>query len=547
MAHIDNTARISERADSVQGPEITSAAEERPGAAASHLHDVSIVVLAVSLVLLPLFFGGINEVAALSSQISLCLAAALLLIFKGGVPSGLVTFSRSPATALITFCFFSLLGYLALQFLVMQSRSTPHPILGSSGALANTQAFFISLSEIIFCAATFLVARAVIEQRSNASKTLVKAIIVSGLAASAIALSHWFYDNGKLFWNFAPKSVFISERARWPFVNSNHLGDFLLAPALFLIALLLARPNPIFGASKPASSAPFRYPKKQQVIKSVFTYLFLGSAIMCLLIALLASLSRGAWLGFSLALLLMLACNAIMSRSARRPIRAAALIPTGYHPAAYDRYRGAKFITPGLEMMLARLKRWSRPLTLLVALSLLAFFLSDRGSELIAGRIEFGLKHTKDDIRWTFYGDTLQMLKDHLWFGVGLGNWSSVYPAYMSPSLAGILPAYLHSDPLQLFVELGLIGSLPILVATVGVSYFTFRALGRAVRADTAASWLILPAYCAAAALFIASLPEFPLRMPAIVLQITVVVALLAWQIDRTLSGFEKGDSEEGR
>ena len=59
----------------------------------------------------------------------------------------------------------------------------------------------------------------------------------------------------------------------------------------------------------------------------------------------------------------------------------------------------------------------------------------------------------------SFSSDTLPMIADFPLFGVGLGGWSAVYPRYMDPLLAGISAGYLHSDPLQILAEVGIVVS----------------------------------------------------------------------------------------
>ncbi|MFC1850144.1 O-antigen ligase family protein [candidate division CSSED10-310 bacterium] len=73
--------------------------------------------------------------------------------------------------------------------------------------------------------------------------------------------------------------------------------------------------------------------------------------------------------------------------------------------------------------------------------------------------------------RWNvIYAGTLKMWRDNFFLGVGLGKFAYFFPRYRNPTMDGS-PRYVHSEPLQLAVETGIIG---LLLAFIMV-YFYFR------------------------------------------------------------------------
>jgi O-antigen ligase len=83
------------------------------------------------------------------------------------------------------------------------------------------------------------------------------------------------------------------------------------------------------------------------------------------------------------------------------------------------------------------------------------------------------------------FRNTLPMLRDHPWIGVGLGGWRVEFPRYArrDRSLAGIRvgkqPVYAHNDYLQLLAECGLVGGLLLLGLTTGLLRTLRAALAR--------------------------------------------------------------------
>jgi O-antigen ligase len=81
-------------------------------------------------------------------------------------------------------------------------------------------------------------------------------------------------------------------------------------------------------------------------------------------------------------------------------------------------------------------------------------------------------------VRFQIWQQTLEMIHQSPWWGIGLGLFSLVYPAYRLPqeNSAGYL---VHNDYLQLWLEAGLPGLLLLLVAMAAIASTWFRVVSR--------------------------------------------------------------------
>jgi hypothetical protein len=429
------------------------------------------------------------------------------------------------------------------QYAVQSLFSIAHPVLGSIGSHPAPEAFWARLEALLFFIAALVLFRVLCAYDSRNAVRLNRWAFCIGSAVTFVGLSHWFYDTGKLFWLFEPDFLFVSERARWPFVNANHLGDFLLPVFFVLLARLLSRTELILrqqrkgGARQPIpllrllASAAFQ----RSVLKACFSVVLLIAVTSCIL----ATLSRGAWFGLGLGILLFLTLEKRLLRaqpSAPQPAPNGAVDTAdgrgvtrrhrrhrthsgGHHPRATQ--------SPWLSMSWPNLVR---PALVVSASLLILFFLFGKGTELLEGRLEYGLMYSKDDMRWSFYADTFRMIKDHLWFGVGLGAWQHVYPKYMNDLLANVQPSYLHSDPLELLAETGVAGAVPIVAAVAYLGWALIRSLrGFAYQEGVA----LIGLGCGIFGLLASSLVDFPLRIPAVALYLALYVAVTLFYLDR--------------
>src|SRR5262249_656127 len=94
------------------------------------------------------------------------------------------------------------------------------------------------------------------------------------------------------------------------------------------------------------------------------------------------------------------------------------------------------------------------------------------------------VKHADYAARWVLALTTLPMVRSFPLFGVGLGAYADLDqhfpPAALEPGKIEV--RYAHNDPLQLIVELGLIGTVPVLLMAwrLGKDLWGAHLLGRA-------------------------------------------------------------------
>lgn len=499
--------------------------------------------------LLPICFGAVHPEIYLPTHI----IAYSLIIFHlcWNFPALAQVFSSSRAAKYVLWALAIFTLFTVLQFLAFNSRELSHPVLGTTGSHFSPVQFLKSLQGFLFFIAVFCLARLALERKTFA-KSLCFALLLTSLIVSLIGLSHWFHDNGKLFGYFAPHYVFISERARWPFVNSNNLAHYLL-PTFFLVAaqliiglkLTVSKTSTSLRKSRTSFFRLTTLPRFQAMLIRVgFTAVTLLSLSLCLA----ATLSRGSWLAVScLSIFFLIFEKYIRSRlpkpaapdtslSQATPQASVAIEDTGRVTLNKVRHRRRKrrkrsnepksYFKTNLNNLPQLI---ARPAIFLIALLMFGFFIYGQGAGLVEKRIEYGLKYSKDDMRWSFYSDTLPILKENLFLGTGLGTWSTVYPKYMNPLLTDVKPAYLHSDPLQLLSEVGVIGILPVLI--IGIFLF-WAFIKKSKQLPYKNAVMLLGLVCGLLALIFASCSDFPFRIPAVSFHFALVLAYFTYLLD---------------
>lgn len=418
----------------------------------------SAVILLLALALAALLFGGVN----LRSYAPLAITVLLLGLRPLASLPQFLPYTLRPL--LLTMA--AILAIALLNGTRGALVDEPHPVLTTFAPHASFEALVCATAMLAVVAA--VIAATVCLVRTS-PRLLALVLPFCAVFVSLVALLHWLHDTGSLFWMFAPQHVFVSTRARWPFVNANHLGHFLL-PLLFLILGLTTRRYR--SITQTASRSDWRRtldrarPHLPALILLVLTGLITLTAIV-------ATGSRSSWLGMALATA-FLACAPSATR------------------------------TTGSRRFL---------LTLLVgALPLILLMLGGRGSEILAERVQFGLERSHADLRWQMYRDSLPLIAQHPFLGVGLGRWQEFHAPRMSPDLAGLTPGYLHNEPLQLVIELGVPALLPLLLLLLWLGRHTVRALrARHVKLEE-----LRFSSAALIALAPALLLDFPLRIPAV-------------------------------
>ncbi|MFM1847502.1 MAG: hypothetical protein RL417_976 [Pseudomonadota bacterium] len=489
-------------------------------------------LLVLSLIALPLMFGGVHPTVYAPLEVTVfLLTAALASVYSHEVAP---YFSAGTLSRVIFLLGIVFLAYAVVRLGVdIALSSNHHPILGADTGYAAFLGGAAWIREFFFFLCILVSTRTLLVLQPTLSNRLIQAIIVSGCITAFVGLAHWFYDNGRLFWLFEPDNVFISQRARWPFVNSNHLGCFLV-PSLFL---LIARcVNTSTGLRSMTVSQRTGRAKSfsdlmadERFQKRLLRLTIDGALLLVILLCIIATLSRGVWLGTIIGIGVFLALD-ILSR----PKSTAAPAPelkladpesrSGRRRSRRHRDRSA------VRTLALSPTAWRRLQGCFVAALCVGvyFFLQGRGAELVESRIEYGLLHSKEDMRFQLLADTWPMIAAHPWFGVGVGGWASAHAEIMSPLLAGIVPVYLHNDPIQLLAELGIVG---LALAVIGWGVLWIRSTKATFRSESRLT--LIAGVAILTATTTATLFDFHLRMPAIVLQLGVLGALIIDLTDR--------------
>jgi O-antigen ligase len=358
-------------------------------------------------------------------------------------------------------------------------------LMMGDGTLGRVSAFLISWQWWLLSAALLLFLVDMLREDRRFRQLLRQVLVGSGAFVAMIGISHWFYDSGKLLWIFAPEEVFVSPRARWPFVNSNHLAHYLtmsLALGFGLLAVALQK----LKRAEPGA------PRDRHLVRAMMA---MGILLM-ISVAILGTLSRGAWLsiGFGAPVFYLLTRGASGQSSSRG----------------------------GWRSML----RWLPLALFIVAIGTLLS--AGRGSDLIEDRVVYGLSASRDDLRWELYRDTSTLLAQYPLFGVGLGRWEVEHGRVASEALTDLEPEYLHSDPYQVLIEAGLLGTVPFLVLALILLRRIWQTSRLLRSTGDFERTLSFGASCTALLVLVcASLVDFPFRIPAIHLTFLVILALV--------------------
>lgn len=418
--------------------------------------------------LLPMCFGGAHHLTWFTfAGIAAFLAAAIPFNLQSHTAHESSRTSSPRLYQLIHRREYLVLGSLVLAVATVLAvhtlRSAEHPVLGAIHFARNDSATMSLVAGILLFSSPFFLFLA------SDGRMMRYAIMISGMCIAAIGLAQWTSDNGLLLWSFAPEYVFESSRARWPFVNSNHLGAFLIAPLLLSVDEIAEAGLRAFRNRADRKS----FHRTKHAHRNTGAILGLISALFCGT-ALIATQSRNAWVIGACALLALITVKVLtleMTRRERIQVGVAAVV-------------------------FAALMVWS-----------LSF--SDRLADAVAQRVDSSAATTLDDLRFQYFSDSLLLLRERPLTGAGPGGFVRDIETVSRPALAGLNPMYLHNDALQFFVEYGLIAGGLLLLAV-----FLFAQGSYATITIYIYSLLLLSCF------------EFPFRIGALVLQCGAMIAL---------------------
>ncbi|MBN1563183.1 MAG: O-antigen ligase family protein [Anaerolineae bacterium] len=184
------------------------------------------------------------------------------------------------------------------------------------------------------------------------------------------------------------------------------------------------------------------------LVSGMLALMYAGFGLL-LLAGLLVAWGRGAWLGFGAAAVMMVFF------------------------AFRQRWIGVVLITSGLVLGLALWSAGLLPATIQLRID-------NTLNEFIGFRDVRGVPISDDNFaiveRLAHWQAAINMMNDHPFSGVGLGNYETVYFDYSVPSWPRPL-GHAHNDYLNVLAETGLIGLVGYLAGWIAIGWWTLRAL----------------------------------------------------------------------
>lgn len=144
--------------------------------------------------------------------------------------------------------------------------------------------------------------------------------------------------------------------------------------------------------------------------------------------------------------------------------------------------------------------------------------------------------------RFHFYLNSLEIFKDNAFTGVGIGNFRSAFPKYHDAAIKTRTSSYniakrperVHSDPIQVLVELGIFG----LIFYIGIFASFIYMLVRINKSELGASEKLLTNVLSFSvfAIIVNSIADFPLQMPGSAMPLYAFLGLIAALYTKTIS-----------
>lgn len=323
-------------------------------------------------------------------------------------------------------------------------------------------------------AAFYILAVQLFSSRVLLRRTVLVVVVLGGLVALE-ALVQKFLGNGRIYWLVeVPEKV----RAVGPYVYKNHFAGYVeMVLPLALVLFLHYRPGWGFGKTLRQKAANvLDHPDFNR-------FLLAGLGVFALVLAMVASLSRGGIISLVLSTLVFVVVLALGGR------RAGSVGHGGVFLACLLLAGGLV----GWEILDQRFGRMFTP-----------------GGELSDGRLDV-------------WRDSLAIIRDYPLFGTGMGTFASIFQSYRT--FAGNFFYYnAHNDYIELLTDTGLIGfSL--------VVWFLLTVIGQAYRAgrqrrDSYARHLTLASLTGVLALLFHSVTDFNFQSGANALYFFLLLAL---------------------
>ncbi len=340
---------------------------------------------------------------------------------------------------------------------------------GASGQVASLsrdpEATRTAVTVLLFLLALFIVAANFLNTRERLSM-LGNFFVIYGFAMALFALVQHFAWDGRFYWirpNTQGGSPFGS------FVNHSHFAGYMEMLAPFPLALILT------GAVKRDARLLYAF----------------ATALM--VVAIIASLSRGGWLalvaemGFIVIASLWMKKSRLKSEAARSK-------------RAFSIFDSAAVAGLVLAVLLGII--WIGPDPVINRVT---------GSTSLTGATETGKGETFFTSRGWIWRDTLELFGSSPVLGVGLGAFQTAYTAYSDGDGSVIVNAA-HNDYLQVLAETGLAGG----IVTLWFIIATMVAIKRGVKArDPQMAAMALASGAGLVAMLVHSMFDFNLQLPS--------------------------------
>ena len=156
--------------------------------------------------------------------------------------------------------------------------------------------------------------------------------------------------------------------------------------------------------------------------------------------------------------------------------------------------------------------------------------IKNKGADAISRALTIGNINTDDSItaRLRYYGDVWEHFTENPILGVGLGNWKLKSIEYDRLNMKGyIVPYHAHSDFIQLFAELGILGGLLYLSIFILCVFFTVKCFIVYKKKDLNRSIFLIFLLTSIAVYSIDASLNFPIARPQVLVCWALIVSLI--------------------
>jgi O-antigen ligase len=448
-----------------------------------------ILVIAI-LMLAPLPFGAVQPWAW--GLLAEATAVAALLWAAACVRQGGVTLHWSAAYVAVL----ALLAVAAVQFL---SQSSVDPI-GTREAILKLVTY-----TLIF----FLVQHLFADVSERTWQKIFTAVVVYAFAIAVFAVIQLFATPGLVYFTIKP---------RWaayvvgPYVYHNAYAGLME----ILIPISAAY---IVGSAFRVHANAFRGEATTEYGKLVM----FGFMVLTCIVSLFLSASRGGVIALALEFGLFAAVNLYLLSQREDDFGVRELRPA----------RASSGIT-------ARRLPNSASLVLVVSFFVLsvataAYYWLDTG--FVARRFQIMVDNPEVALgnRDKITADTLRMAAHNLPRGIGLGSFQAAYPRYQTVAIDETLE-FAHNDYAQFLAEGGIVGWILLPACVVGFLWHFWRLIHRDFRHRPVMYWVQVGAAIAACGIFVHSISDFNLHIPANAAWFAAAAALATLSPERSSS-----------